>query len=145
MKFVVYTSLAVANGDATTDINAILLSSLRNNSRWDVTGWLHVEHGRFYQVVEGPDAAVTLLMARLRDDRRHYSLVELGGGQISTRLFPDFDMGFASANGCYLWPLKAATPPPGSQDVIDFLRAMSRQRRAAPSTSATVAPGVIRH
>lgn len=145
MKFVVYTSLAVASGEATPDINSILTSSLRNNPRWEVTGWLHCERGRFYQVVEGPDAAVTLLIARLRDDRRHYGLEELGGGQVSTRLFPDFDMGFASANGCYLRPQNAALPPPGSQDVVDFLLAMWRQRRTALSANPAQTRSVIRH
>lgn len=144
MKFVVYTSLAVTSGEVTPDMNAILLSSLRNNVRWDITGWLHFERGRFYQVVEGPNAAITLLMARLRDDRRHYGLVELGTGERTSRLFSDFDMGFASASGCYLHPHNSIQPLPGSQEVVEFLLAMSRQRRTKRSVSTIVAHGEIR-
>ena len=145
MKFLIYTSLATMPGEVSPDINAILKSSLRNNPRWDVTGWLHFERGRFYQVVEGPDAAVTLLMARLRADQRHYGLEELGAGEIATRQFAGFDMGFASADGYYLRPPNAALPPPGAQDVVEFLLAIARQRGAALSRAAATQVGLIRH
>ena len=49
--------------------------------------------GIFFQWLEGPRDNVTALMSRLRNDRRHDSIVLLSEVEdVRERLFPDWDM-----------------------------------------------------
>ena len=74
------------------DHEALLDRARRNNARDGVTGLLYIDGKRFLQAVEGPDAAVEALFARIQADPRHYALVLLSCRQVEAREFGDWEM-----------------------------------------------------
>lgn len=52
-------------------IRDILIESVANNRRDDVTGALICDHRWFAQVLEGPEAAISATFERILRDRRH--------------------------------------------------------------------------
>lgn len=75
-------------------MDEILATSRRNNSRADVTGCLVVGGRRFLQVLEGPRNAVEQTFARISSDPRHYAIVKLNDKPIEGRSFANWAMGF---------------------------------------------------
>ena len=73
-------------------LEALCTASRRNNLRDGITGiLLHVD-GSFLQVVEGPPAAISGLLARLEGDARHRGIVILEDVRTRERLFPGWAM-----------------------------------------------------
>jgi len=81
------------------------------NRGLDVTGILMASGGLFYQVLEGPTAAVDELYATIVDDERHTDLLQLRNEtEIDGRLFPEWSMktfDLEAATHVRLLPLKA--------------------------------------
>jgi hypothetical protein len=81
---------------ATPDMNEaavqrIIATARRWNPEHGVTGMLVFGSGIFFQWLEGPRDNVMALMSRLRDDRRHDSIVLLSEVEdVRERLFPDW-------------------------------------------------------
>ncbi len=73
-------------------LNGILVQARRNNPRHDVTGALICRHDLYLQLVEGPDAAIEALYAKIRLDNRHLAVNELHRSTGNTRLFPKWAM-----------------------------------------------------
>lgn len=98
MYQLIYISTAVAglNAEALDDIFA---ASRSNNRAANVTGMLLFNGRRFLQALEGEEAAVRKTYERIRADRRHRALVELGARVIGQREFGAWDMADASADG----------------------------------------------
>ncbi|SHI44269.1 Sensors of blue-light using FAD [Palleronia salina] len=92
MQYLVYRSTAlVAPGAAR--YASILRSSMRNNARAGLTGYLHYEEGEFLQYVEGPAEPLSALWARLARDPRHRDILLLASGAVTERRFEDWRMG----------------------------------------------------
>lgn len=130
-KYVVCQSFSADPRDVSLHVREIFRQSSRNNRRDNVTGFLHLEHGRFYQYIEGATPAIDGLMSRLLIDRRHSDLEVLGSGMIAERLFADWDLGFASAHGGYLRST-AADPnqsPPNGDEITAFLLDVAKRRK----------------
>lgn len=131
LDFLVYRSFATVPSDLSPDIASILMQSLRNNPKWDVTGFLHYERGRFYQYVEGPRPSLDHLMGKLRQDPRHGDLDLRGSGTTPNRLFAGFDMGFASATGRHLRASGAPTwDRPDAEEITRFLLCLQAEAQA---------------
>ena len=89
---VVYCSRATPEVDEAA-VQRIIATARRWNSEHGVTGMLVFGSGIFFQWLEGPRDNVTALMSRLRNDRRHDSIVLLSEVEdVRERLFPDLDM-----------------------------------------------------
>lgn len=88
----VYCSRATPDLDEAA-VQSIIATARRFNPELGVTGMLVFGSGIFFQWLEGPRDNVTALMARLRTDRRHDSIVLLSEvEEVRERLFPDWDM-----------------------------------------------------
>jgi Sensors of blue-light using FAD len=88
----VYTSRAVASVDD-AEVARIIEASQKNNPRQGITGLLVYGSGIFFQWLEGPRDNVTTLMAAIRADRRHDTVVVLSEtDELSERVFPDWSM-----------------------------------------------------
>ena len=72
----------------------LLTKSRRNNSALGVTGMLLYKGGNFLQVLEGEEAAVGKILAKIRADTRHRGVIRLLHGKAETRIFQDWSMAF---------------------------------------------------
>ena len=73
-------------------LGGILLSARRNNRRDGVSGALVCRHNIYLQLIEGPEAAIDALYARILRDDRHLDVRPLWSGTVDVRMFPDWDM-----------------------------------------------------
>ena len=71
MQRIIYISTARATL-SNAELDGVLLTARRNNAAVGVTGMLVVGGRRFLQALEGPDAAVDAVFARIAQDPRHY-------------------------------------------------------------------------
>ena len=81
------------------ELARLLENSRSKNARLELTGALLYENGRFIQVLEGPEAAVRALYAKIKTDPRHRGFHMVSNERITTRLFPDWTMGFHALTG----------------------------------------------
>lgn len=86
-----YISTAVV-GLATTDIDAILRSSRRNNVRDGITGLLVHDDVRFLQALEGDRLLVEEAFRRIKADKRHRAAVMLSEREVPDRQFGHWAM-----------------------------------------------------
>ncbi len=64
------------------------------NGEHDISGLLIYHRNCFMQVIEGPDAHIHRLYAKICHDTRHNLVMTLLSRPINTREFPDWSMGF---------------------------------------------------
>ena len=80
------------------DLADVLNVSRKNNSSLNVTGILLYHEGSILQVLEGDEAVVKNLYAKIEKDARHKNVVQMVGGTNSERSFPDWSMGFKTVS-----------------------------------------------
>lgn len=95
MEFLVYRSRALVPPNS-KEADRVVATSLRNNARNGVTGFLHHEPDLFVQYIEGPRDSLGLLWNRVVADARHQEAVVIGKGLISNRFFADWQMGYST-------------------------------------------------
>jgi hypothetical protein len=93
LHFIVYVSAAVT-WFSPTELRALLASSRAHNERVGITGMLLYKDGNFMQALEGDEAAVRTLQARIEVDRRHHGMLTICDGQTDTRQFAQWSMAF---------------------------------------------------
>jgi hypothetical protein len=76
------------------DLQALLDWSRAYNAQQQITGLLLYSDGRYVQLVEGPEAAVRTLYARIQQDLRHTQVVTVSEGPGPQRWFADWQMAF---------------------------------------------------
>jgi hypothetical protein len=72
----------------------LLRISRQNNAKLGVTGLLLYKDGNFLQLLEGEEAAVQKLYAKIENDPRHFNVTTLMEGPLEQRQFPAWSMGF---------------------------------------------------
>ena len=77
----------------------IARTCLARNPALGVTGALYFDGEQFYQVLEGEEATVTDLYARIRRDPRHGGVQTLWDGPIQRRRFGVWSMKFVDGSG----------------------------------------------
>jgi hypothetical protein len=80
----------------------LLAVARRNNRALGVTGLLLAGDRRFLQALEGPEANVDAIFARIRADDRHRAIVELVRREVELREFGSWDMAFERNGGSRL-------------------------------------------
>jgi hypothetical protein len=93
LQHLTYISVA-APGIGPEDIELILAQSRRNNASRAISGHLQCHGGLFFQILEGPGAALDALLERLRADTRHADLRLLFREPLQRRHFADWSMGY---------------------------------------------------
>jgi FAD-dependent sensor of blue light len=104
MFFLVYVSSAVVPFTR-PELDALLAKSHENNGKSDISGMLLYKDGNFMQVLEGAEAAVRALYAKIGRDTRHRGLITLLHGPLAHRQFPAWSMGFRDLNAADVLPL----------------------------------------
>ena len=67
----------------------------RNNAARGITGMLLYANGSFFQVLEGPEATLEQLFAKIAADPRHQRVTRIIQESIPQRAFADWAMGFS--------------------------------------------------
>jgi hypothetical protein len=109
------TAVGVLRAD---ELDRIYLRAKAANKSFGLTGLLLFYEGSFLQLLEGPAAAITSLMQKVRRDRRHTGLITLESGPIEMRSFPDSPMHYVSARNLM----------PGEKQAFSDLREAVRAR-----------------
>ncbi len=78
--------------DIAAALRRIVMASMGKNRLSDITGLLLAHEGWFLQALEGPEAAVLSVVARIARDPRHRDLQVLFSGPDEARLFSDWNM-----------------------------------------------------
>ncbi len=101
-------------GFPTVNCAALLAQSRLSNAQAGITGMLLYKDGNFMQTLEGEEATVRALAARIAADRRQHGMVTLHSGHSMQRQFSDWTMGFFDLNA------PAGTLPAGYTDFLDL-------------------------
>lgn len=114
-------------------VEAIVRQAVTNNRRDQITGILMASGGLFFQILEGPDAAVDTLYAKILSDPRHTEVLTLRveQGEGISRLFPGWQMrkfDLDASAGARAEPLKAILAAVHRQGAIleDLTSALER-------------------
>lgn len=78
----------------TEALQAILLSSQKNNAELGISGVLCYDPTFFMQCLEGPRDAVNEIYSRITKDERHKNITLLEYEETEKRLFENWTMGF---------------------------------------------------
>lgn len=125
MFFSVYVSSAVLPFSS-SELVHLLDTSRRNNAALGVTGMLLYKDGNFMQVLEGDEATVRALYARIERDPRHRGLLTLLQGTSDEREFAEWSMAFRNLD---------AADAPGTPGYSEFLNTpLTSQEFAADPT-----------
>ena len=92
---ILYTSTATVpfNEPALVDL---LQKARSHNQEQHITGLLLFHNGQFLQVLEGDAERIEALLAVIAADPRHGDIAVVGQGQVPSRQFPDWSMGFVA-------------------------------------------------
>lgn len=93
MQYLIYVSSATIHF-SDEDLKILLKNSRESNASIGVTGMLLYADDNFIQVIEGEEAELNVLYAKITSDPRHRSFSILMRGEIKERNFPDWSMGF---------------------------------------------------
>jgi Sensors of blue-light using FAD len=113
LYFLVYVSAAVT-WFSPSELRALLDSSRASNERAGITGMLLYKDGNFMQALEGEEAAVCGLKARIELDRRHQGMVTICSGHAEDRQFAQWSMAFVDLDAM------AGEPPAGYSRFMDL-------------------------
>ena len=96
---IIYHSIASGGGMSPEALTDLLRQARAYNQSYRLTGLLlyAADTKEFVQVLEGPQAEVQTLYARIAHDPRHKHAFVLHEGLAEARMFPDWRMGFAAA------------------------------------------------
>jgi Sensors of blue-light using FAD len=81
----------------TDDLHELLEHARRSNAAKGITGALIYADGTFLQILEGDKGLLQDLMARIRRDVRHESVVVLRESEVPTAIFGSWKMAYVSA------------------------------------------------
>jgi hypothetical protein len=93
MYFLIYRSEAT-NHMAEKELKSLLTQSRNSNKMLDITGMLLYFDKKFLQLLEGEEAEVKNLYAKICGDERHSNVYTLKEGPSDDRLFPGWTMSF---------------------------------------------------
>ena len=114
------------------DMIELLAVAHRVNGERDITGLLLHREKSFYQVLEGDKALVMQTFESIERDTRHTSIDVLFKGDVESREFPDWRMGFLNLDGVETETLQGYSDFLSRDDnPKDFLENLSRGKRLA--------------
>ena len=108
---VIYASRSLIDGWG-PDLLAIARAAFRRNAALGVTGALYFDRLRFFQLLEGPEGAVSELMRAIREDGRHAGVQVLSQGWTPSRRFAGWSLRVLDGDADPA--LRAAFPDPAT-------------------------------
>ena len=129
LKSLTYTSRAKLDLSA-DDLHDIHRTARELNSIDGITGLLVFNGTHFLQIIEGAEAAIDDLVARLRRDPRHSGLEVRDERKVEARSFPDWSMELVRVDASYFEAresIEHRIPASVAADVRDRLFRMTEQ------------------
>jgi len=80
------------------ELAQLLLKARAHNKSVGLSGMLVHQAGSFFQILEGQEAVVEALFARITDDRRHHRVLVLSRKSVPVAAFGDWSMGFVEGS-----------------------------------------------
>ncbi|GAB2692152.1 hypothetical protein GCM10027037_14390 [Mucilaginibacter koreensis] len=80
------------------ELISLLQISRSKNTQKGLTGMLLYSEGTFIQLLEGDESQLASTYRSIESDKRHYNIIKMLEGESSSRHFPEWTMGFKSAN-----------------------------------------------
>lgn len=77
-----------------SDIEEIIKIAKKFNGKNKITGCLLYYKRRFIQILEGEEAVIEDLYAKIKQDKKHFNVNLLYTNEISERIFPQWSMVF---------------------------------------------------
>ncbi|MGN6394758.1 MAG: BLUF domain-containing protein [Mucilaginibacter sp.] len=105
MYYIIYLS-AGTDWFSQAELEELLQVSVKNNKRDNITGLLLYAEGNFIQLLEGEEAAVRQTYHKISQDPRHKGITKITDGQLETRTFPHWAMGFKTIGAIKGTPFK---------------------------------------
>lgn len=133
MKQMIYRSQPFGFDEAM--LAGILTQARRNNRRDGVTGALICRQDLYIQLIEGPDAAIDALFARISVDDRHCGIKLALAAEVSERMFPEWEM-LDDTNPTLTWTEEEIAAGAIERASPEDLRAMFRQIAENAATGA---------
>lgn len=97
MYYIVYLSSATElMGEG--ELEEILEVSRRNNTERNITGLLVYMDGSIIQLLEGEKEVVLATYRKIISDPRHTGVIKLKEGELESRNFPEWSMGYKSVS-----------------------------------------------
>jgi hypothetical protein len=134
-----------------SSLDALLLDTWERNRQTGITGLLLYKARSFFQVIEGPDAAVSALEDQIFSDPRHFKMKVLCRQQAAERRFAFWRMGYRRLGGGVMhheaWfnltrrTLQARIPETCAAEVLFLLRAYLEAR--LPEPPPVIAPAAV--
>lgn len=130
MHHIVYMSQAKEHLMPTTLV-ALLIQARTLNEQRQVTGALVYGNGQFMQVIEGEEAVVKDLYARIARDPRHQNVCMLADQPIAGRRFAEWSMAFGE------------TPADQFQELKGLVGYMSQEQLTHQIETSSVTDGLL--
>lgn len=93
------------------ELARLLAQSRAHNAAHGLTGVMLYSDGRFVQLLEGAEAPVRAVFARIARDPRHVGVVALADGPADHRLFTEWSMAYRAVDRAALAPLTGYADP----------------------------------
>ena len=101
----------------------IVATARTRNAQAGIGGFLMFDRLRFHQILEGPEAKVEELFARISRDNRHRDIECMARDAVGTRRFAQWSMGsFLQAGGDHPILRRHGLPPQTPLEYEPFLR-----------------------
>lgn len=126
MKQLIYRSQPFGYDEAM--LAGILMSARRNNPRDDITGALICRHDLYLQLIEGPEAAIDALFARIVEDDRHNDVRVLLSTEVDQRMFAEWAMLDDQAPSMFWSPAEVAAGAIEKAGPLALIASFSRLR-----------------
>ena len=84
-----------------SEIEKITQTSIENNKENQVTGCLVCQDNSFFQLLEGKKSQVLETFEKIKQDTRHFDIVELTKRINTERIFPDWNLALLSSDSSF--------------------------------------------
>ncbi len=132
MHHIIYLSRATRSM-SDEELTTLLAQAREANAQQGITGALVYGDGQFMQIIEGEEAALAMLYAKLLQDERHEQVFKFADKPILQRSFADWSMAFRpvsteqfQALQGYVAPEKLDLSAPGLSATDDMLLQMMK-------------------
>lgn len=136
MKSLLYVSRSHLGPDeARVEVESIVATARRRNGPAAITGALVFTHTHFAQYLEGPEAALNELMARLKEDPRHEDIRTVSTPPFGRRHFSSWSMAYGGSSVYVSHLVKNTFDDPAAsydgQKLIRLMREFTNDARSA--------------